>query len=105
MTATSADQPSARAHTAYAVNAAVAWLGIVLTVLISALDGYADLPVEAGLYGDTAPGAAGTLARVTDTLSYFTIWSNVVVAVSVTLLVARPLRDTLVRRVLRLWAC
>ncbi len=95
-------QPTSRAHTAYAVNAGVAWLGVVLTVVISALGGYEQLPVEAGLYGDTADGAAGSLARVMDTLSYFTIWSNVVVAVSVTLLLARPLRDTRARRVLRL---
>ncbi|KRE94103.1 hypothetical protein ASG76_11960 [Nocardioides sp. Soil774] len=93
---------SDRARTAYAVNAGVAWFGIVTTLVVSALDGYARIPVEAGLYGDTAAGAAGSLARVTDTLSYFTIWSNVVVAVSVTLLLARPLRDTLARRVLRL---
>jgi hypothetical protein len=94
--------PTRRAHTAYSVNAGVAWLGVVLTIVISALGGYEQLPVEAGLYGDTADGAAGSLARVMDTLSYFTIWSNVVVALSVTLLVARPLRTSLARRVLRL---
>ena len=93
---------SARARTAYAVNAGVAWFGLVATVVVSALDGYVRLPLEPGLYGDTAVGAAGALARVTDTLSYFTIWSNIVVAVSVTLLLARPLRDTLALRVLRL---
>jgi hypothetical protein len=95
-------EPSARARTAFAVNAAVAWLGVVLTLAISAADGYERLPVDPGLYGDTAEGASGLLARVVDTLSYFTIWSNIVVAVSVTLLLARPLRDTLARRVLRL---
>ena len=96
------NDPTARARTAFALNAGTAWLGVVLTLLVSALDGYADAPVVAGLYGDTAPGAAGTLSRVTDTLSYFTIWSNIVVAVSVTLLLARPLRDTVLLRVLRL---
>ena len=95
-------QPTRRAHTAYAVNAGVAWLGVVLTVVISALGGYEQLPVDPGLYGDTDDGAAGSLARVMDTLSYFTIWSNVVVALSVTLLVTRPLRTSLARRVLRL---
>lgn len=96
------DRQPSRAHTAYAVNAGIAWIGIAATLLISALDGYARVPVELGLYGDTTPGAAGALARVVDTLSYFTIWSNVVVAISVTLLLARPLRDTLAIRVLRL---
>ncbi len=47
-------------------------------------------------------GAAGVLSRLADTLSYFTIWSNVVVAVSATLLLARPVRTGLVHRVLRL---
>ena len=93
---------SGRARAAYAVNAGVAWFGLAATLLVSALDGYDRVPVEPGLYGDTARGAAGSVARVVDTLSYFTIWSNVVVAVSVTLLLARPLRGTRVVRVLRL---
>lgn len=95
-------EPSAAARRAYAVNAVVAWAGLVATLVVSALDGYVRVPVEPGLYGDTAPGAAGALARVTDTLSYFTIWSNVVVAVSVTLLLRRPVAATLTTRVLRL---
>ena len=96
------EDPTRTARTAYAVNAGIAWFGIAATLLISALDGYARVAVEPGLYGDTAPGAAGALARVVDTLSYFTIWSNIVVAASVTLLLARPLRDTRTIRVLRL---
>ncbi len=95
-------RPTTAARTAYAVNAGVAWFGIAATLVISALDGYVRAPVEPGLYGDTAAGASGAVARVVDTLSYFTIWSNVVVAVSVTLLLARPLRATRVVRVLRL---
>jgi hypothetical protein len=91
-----------RARTAYAVNAVVAWTGVVLTVLLSGLGWYRDLPLEPGLYGDTGDGLAGVASRLTDTLSYFTIWSNVVVAVSVTALVARPPRDSAVWRVLRL---
>lgn len=105
MTTTPAEsetEPTVAARAAYAVNAGVAWLGLAATLVISALDGYDRVPVEPGLYGDTAAGGAGTLARVADTLSYFTIWSNAVVAVSVTLLLARPLRPTLVVRVLRL---
>lgn len=94
--------PTTTARRAYALNAAVAWLGLVLTVVLSALGWYREVPVEAGLYGNTPDGVAGVFSRLTDTLSYFTIWSNVVVAVSTTLLLQRPLRDTLVRRVLRL---
>ncbi len=95
-------QPTPTARRAYAVNAGVAWLGVVLTVALSALGWYREAPVEAGLYGDTGDGLGGALARVTDTFSYFTIWSNVVVAVSTTMLLRRPVRDTLVQRVLRL---
>lgn len=95
-------EPTTAARTAYAVNAGIAWFGIAATLVISALDGYDRVPVEKGLYGDTAVGAAGAVTRVVDTLSYFTIWSNIVVAVSLTLLLARPLRATATTRVLRL---
>ncbi len=95
-------QPSATARRAYAVNAVIAWLGVVATLVLSGLGWYREVPVEAGLYGDTPDGIAGVLSRLTDTLSYFTIWSNVVVAVSATLLLQRPWRDTVTRRVLRL---
>ncbi|CAA9369688.1 MAG: hypothetical protein AVDCRST_MAG32-491 [uncultured Nocardioides sp.] len=90
------------ARRAYALNAAVAWLGVVLTVLLSGLGWYRPAPLEPGLYGDTPLGAAGAVPRLVDTLSYFTIWSNIAVAVSVTLLALDPVRDTVARRVLRL---
>ncbi len=95
-------EPTATARRAYAVNAAIAWLGLALTIVLSGLGWYREVPVDAGLYGNTPGGLAGVFSRLTDTLSYFTIWSNVVVAVSATLLLQRPMRDTLARRVLRL---
>lgn len=97
-----APEPSTAARAAFAVNAAVAWLGIALTVVISGAGGYADTVPDAGLYGVHPDGAAGVVSRLADTLSYFTIWSNVVVAVSATLLARRPRRDGPVVRVLRL---
>lgn len=87
---------------AYLVNAVLAGGGIVLTLLLSFLDLYDRAVPEEGLYGDTAAGLAGAAARVTDTLSYFTIWSNIVVAVSLTLLFLAPRDDGYWRRVLRL---
>ncbi len=48
--------------------------------MVSALDGYDRVPVEAGLYGDTARVRPAPSRGVVDTLSYFTIWSNVVVS-------------------------
>ncbi|CAB4731474.1 unannotated protein [freshwater metagenome] len=71
---------------AWAVVAVVAWFGVVATVLLSGLGWYAQVPPEPGLYGDTGDGAYGVLQRVVDTFSYFTIWSNIVVAVTATLL-------------------
>ena len=95
-------EPSPAARRAWALNAAVAWLGLVLTLTISGLGWYDDAPPDPGLYGDTGEGLLGAAQRLTDSLSYFTIWSNAVVAVSLTMLARRPLRDTWVRRVLRL---
>jgi hypothetical protein len=94
--------PSPAARRAWALNAAVAWLGVVLTLTISGLGWYDERPPDPGLYGDTGEGLRGVVSRLTDSLSYFTIWSNVVVAVSLTLLARGPGRDTVVRRVLRL---
>lgn len=75
-----------RLRRAWGVVAAVAWTGVVATVLLSGLGWYAQIPPEPGLYGDTEDGAYGVLQRVVDTFSYFTIWSNIVVAVTATLL-------------------
>lgn len=83
------------------INAVLAWTGVILTLLFSALGWYELQPVDPGMYGDTAPGWAGAGSRISDTLSYFTIWSNVVVAVSMSLLARAPERDSTVRRVVR----
>lgn len=90
------------ARAAFTVNAAVAWLGVVLTVVLSGLGAYTEQPVEPGLYGGHADGVAGVLPRLADTASYFTIWSNVVVAVTMTLLARRRVRESAVLRTLRL---
>jgi len=90
------------ARTAFGVNAAIAWLGVVLTVVLSGLGAYTFQTIEPGLYGIHPEGLAGVVSRLSDTASYFTIWSNVVVAVTMTLLARRPLRTTALLRTLRL---
>ena len=90
------------ARTAFAVNAAVAWVGVAITVVLSGLGAYADLRAEPGLYGTHPEGPAGVVSRLGDTMSYFTIWSNVVVAVATTLLARQPLRSSALLRTLRL---
>lgn len=97
-----APAPSRAARAAFGLNAGVAWLGLVLTLVISGAGGYAESVPPRGLYGLHPDGAAGVVSRLADTLSYFTIWSNVVVAVSATLLVLRPLRTGFLDRVVRL---
>lgn len=92
---------SRRAHWAFVANAVVAWVGVVLTVMISAANGYALTTPDPGMYGAHPDGAAGVLSRVSDTLSYFTIWSNVVVGISA-ILAARGARGGRLERVLRL---
>ena len=96
------DQPARTARAAFGLNAALAWLGVVLSVVISTVDGYARTAVEPGLYGGTPLGWPGAPLRFVDSLSYFTIWSNIVVAVSTTLLALNPTADSPVRRALRL---
>ena len=49
-----------------------------------------------------ATGLAGAVGRTLDFFSYFTIWSNIVVAVVATLLAIDPARDSRLLRVLRL---
>ncbi len=90
------------ARTAFTVNAVLAWVGVGLTLVISAAGWYEPIPVTGNLYGTHPDGPAGVVSRVADTISYFTIWSNVVVAVVMTLLARAPQRDGFVRRVLRL---
>jgi hypothetical protein len=94
--------PGRSARAAFAVNAVVAWVGIVLTVLLSGLGWYTPQAPEPGLYGAHPDGAAGVVSRLSDTASYFTIWSNVVVAVSLTLLARRESRVATWLQVLRL---
>ncbi len=95
-------QPSSAARVAFTVNAVVAWVGIALTVAFSGLGWYSPAEPVDGLYGVHPEGAAGVVSRLSDTASYFTIWSNVVVAVAVTLLARGSTRVTGPVRVLRL---
>ena len=95
-------EPGSVARAAFAVNATVAWLGVALTVALSGLGWYTALDPEPGLYGVHPQGLAGVASRLADTLSYFTIWSNVVVALAATLLARRRSRVTGLLRVLRL---
>ncbi|MCG8656532.1 Pr6Pr family membrane protein [Yimella sp. NH-Cas1] len=88
---------------AHAVVAIVSWLSVLLVAIVSAADGFAARTVvEGNLFGTHTSGIAGAPGRIGDTFSYFTVWSNVVVAVAFTLLALRPGVDSLLHRVLLL---
>lgn len=85
-----------------AANAVLAWGGVLLTLVLSTVGAFTTAPAEPGLYGAHPMGLGGAWSRLSDSLSYFTIWSNIAVAVSTTLLATRPDLDTFWRRVLRI---
>jgi hypothetical protein len=94
---------AARGRPWFVGNAVVAWTGVLLQLVLSAGGFYPSgetVPSQLG-YANAA-GLAGALGRVIDYASYFTILSNIVVAVVVTVLARHPGRDTPLLRVLRL---
>lgn len=100
-TAEPARRPLARAF--FALNAAVAWAGLVLQLVLSAWGVYPSTETVGSIIGaDNQPGAAGAIGRILDYFTYFTIWSNIVVAVVMTILALPRWRDTTVLRVARL---
>lgn len=71
------------------LNAVVAWAGLAISLTLTVTGANVHLdPTEPTLLGNLDAGTPG--ARVLDWLTYFTIWSNIVVAVVTTALVARP---------------
>lgn len=90
---TSAVAPSRSrlATTLLVTNAAVTWTGVAISLTLAVTGNNKHLdPSDPTQIGNLASGVATPLERFFDWLSYFTIWSNVLVAVVVTVLVARP---------------
>lgn len=90
----------AGARAAFTFGAALAWLSVLASVFLSAGDLYPKTPVLPHRYGHNPDGAAGAVSRVIDTFSYFTVWSNLAVAVVWTAVARRPFVQSLTRRVL-----
>ena len=81
---------SRRGRAAYWVVVALAWVGVVATLIITAFDGYAPPTyVEEGLFAGAAHGWAGAPERLINCLSYFTELSNMMVAIISTVLACR----------------
>ena len=98
------DPPRQRTGRAwFSINAVVAWFGLGVQFVISATGMYPPTETVLSQLGAGNPaGAAGALPRIIDFFSYFTIWSNILVALVLTALAANPRRDSPALRVLRL---
>ena len=83
----------------YGVNALIAWFGVLLSFTLTVLGTYPSEntnPTSLGFAGQ------GLLGRVFDWFTYFTLWSNILVAIIMTMLAVRPRRDSFWFRVFRL---
>lgn len=76
----------------FGANALLAWTAVVLQLVMSVSGYYVDAvnPAKPTILGNTAAGIDTPLERFFDWISYFTIWSNIVVAVVLTALTVRP---------------
>jgi len=75
--------------------------GLGLRFAIDIFDLAKNEPATMGLFGHYLSGLSGAPARVFDTLSYFTIWSNIGIAIVTTMLFLDPQRDSKLFRTMR----
>jgi hypothetical protein len=93
----------------FGINALSAWIGLGMSTLIELFglvetkySGESSPTSQFGHQGDYASGLAGAPERLIDLFSYFTIWSQIMVGVVMTLLYLNPARDGKLFRVFRL---
>jgi hypothetical protein len=95
--------PTNRAKTWFTLNAACAWLGLAVSFVLTSSGMYPSQSTDASQIGyANAAGMAGALGRTIDWFGYFTIWSNILDGVVLTLLAINPHRDSPRLRVLRI---
>ena len=90
------------ARTWFVALAVWAWLGLAIQFVLSSTGMYPSDPAKPSAYGWNPAGLDGLVPRVIDFFSYFTIWSNIAVAVVATMLALRPDRDSVWFRAVRL---
>lgn len=83
--------PAAR-RVLFWINAMVAWFAVGLSFTLSISGYYVDAldPTQPSILGNTPAGIDTPWERLLDWVTYFTILSNVVVAIVLTMLIARP---------------
>lgn len=96
---------TATAQRLFGINAAIAWLGYGLSQLINVLDLVPAKPptepVLLHLFTQPEAGIAGAIGRVFNSHGYFTTWSNLLVAITLTLLYRQPAVRSATREWLR----
>ena len=95
-------QAHVRGRAAFGATAILAGFGMVLNLVLTALGTYPSTQTVPTLLGFNEPGLAGMPGRVFDFLSYFTVLSNILVAVVMAMLWRDPQRNGVVFRVLRM---
>lgn len=99
MSTSSAAPTRTHAQIAFGITALFAWFGMVLNFILTVLGTYPSLTTDPTLLGMmNEPGLAGLPGRVFDFFTYFTILSNITVAVIMTMLWRNPKRDGVVFR-------
>lgn len=87
------------ARTLYGINAVTALIGLSLGFTLTVLGTYPSLNTDPTMLGNPEQGAIG---RILDYFTYFTIWSNILVAIVMIMLFLRPDRDSFWFRTVRL---
>jgi hypothetical protein len=86
---------TATAKRLFGINAFIAWLGYGIVQVVNVLGLVPQTtPYDPGsnLFGGHPEGIAGAIGRVFDSHGYFTTWSNIMVAVTLTALYLNPER-------------
>lgn len=93
-------EPQGRTHAqiAFGIIALLAWFGMALNFVLTVLGVYPSTNTNPTLLGFNEPGLAGLPGRVFDFFTYFTILSNIVVAIIFTMLWRNPERRSTVFR-------
>ena len=71
---------------AFGLNAILAWVGVIGSLTVDATGVVVVPQFGPSYFGGHAAGLAGSIPRVIDNLSYFTIWSNILVAITTTMI-------------------
>ena len=85
----------ATAKRLFGINAFIAWLGYVMVQVVNIfglVPQTTPYDPSSNLFGGHAEGLAGAFGRVYDSHGYFTTWSNIVVAITLTALYLNPER-------------